>query len=69
MKKENVGVDIYIYENLGNLSNDIRLIRGAKGIDHLAENKRHDWLREAVSNSADGADGHQYIIGAISECE
>lgn len=32
-------------QNLGNLSNDVRLIGGAKGVDHLAEDERHDGLR------------------------
>lgn len=48
---------------------DIRLIGGAEGIDHLAENERHDRLREAVGDGANGADGHQRDVEAIRECE
>lgn len=54
---------------LGNSSDDIRLIGGSKGVDHLAENERHERLRDAIGDGADGADGHQDNVEAIGERE
>lgn len=51
------------------MSDNIRLIGGAKGVDHLAENKRHDWLRDTISDGADGAECHQHNVEPIGECE
>lgn len=54
---------------LGNLFNDIGLIRRTKGIYHLSKDQRHKRLRHSVGHGSHRANHHQDDIQSVCEGE